>query len=194
MENLTLGNFQQRVESLLRETVREHLKSMYPSPVEILETIDDIGLDWTDDGGECLVSFHNLEGFTILKSEFSAPEGERVLPDLRGLHSFGNYLDEKIYSGFYKISLSHPELKRGHQYWSEIISKIIGRLQNEYGVQWNYSGESFWDKMKFGIGTVTYISNTSSGGVGVSMPIDRLPLEISKVAGLEFRIKVFKKS
>lgn len=99
MENLTLGSFKQGMKSELRRVVKDHLISMYPSPINILETIDDISLDWTDDGGEFSAKFINIQGYTVLNSEFSKG-GEKILPLLDTITNFDQYLSEDGYNRY----------------------------------------------------------------------------------------------
>lgn len=194
MENLTLDNFSHQMEVQLRKVICDHLKSLYPSPVEVLQTIDDISLDWTDEGGEFSAKFLNGDGFVILKNEFSTDSEEKIIPGLRGLHSFGHYLKKDHYnSGIYCINISNPTPKRGHLYWEEIVSKILLRLNNEYEVK--YTTKEHWDKLKFGLGNVTYTSVTSGDNQRlVVAPIESLKTELSKISNLEFKFRVAAKN
>lgn len=193
MENLTLGNFKQGMKSELRGVVKNHLLSMYPSPINILETIDDISLDWTDDGGDFSAKFINVQGYTVLNSEFSKG-GEKILPLLDTISHFDQYLSEDGYNrGYFVIEVSNPSLKRGYEYWNSIVSQIILRLSNEYIVE--CAPDNFFDrKKKNSIGTVTYTARTYGGDTIITMPIGDLSKELAKIVNLKFTFRVFKKS
>lgn len=193
MENLTLDNFKQGMKSELRGVVKNHLLSMCPSPINILETIDDISLDWTDDGGEFSAKFINIQGYTVLNSEFSK-DGEKILPLLDTISHFDQYLSEDGYNlGYFVIEVSNPSLKRGYEYWNSIVSQIILRLSNEYIVE--CAPDNFFDrKKKNSIGTVTYTARTYGGDTTITMPIGDLSKELAKIVNLKFTFRVFKKS
>lgn len=191
MENLTLGNFKQGMKSELRRVVKDHLLSMYPSPINVLETIDDISLDWTDDGGEFSAKFINIQGYTVLNSEFSKG-GERILPLLDTLTNFDQYLSEDGYNlGYFVIEISNSNLKRGYEYWNSIVSQIILRLSNEYIVEC-FPDNIFNRKRKNAIGTVTYTARTYGGDTTITMPIDDLKKELAKIVNMKFAFRVLK--
>jgi hypothetical protein len=184
---MTINNFKQNVLNLLRETVKSHLEKMDPSPFDILNTLDDITLDWCDDGGTyfCKVDSDTLyfQSINILLNErykTDLPDGitknefELTINNAR-YQNLDRYLDPNTYENLsYNLQFTKKKTQ-GLKYWNDIVGPVIDRLSQE----WN---------IKKGV----VLCSTPHLG-NFSIPIDKLKDELSNLDKVLVQIKISKK-